>query len=498
MDTARITSFLQQAVGLQQQGRFGHAEDLYLQVLQMQADNFDALHLLGVLARQTRRPELALDLINRAIQVNPHQAAAYCNAGAALQDLGRPEEALASYDKALQIKPDYALALNNRGNALRNLLRYDEALGSYMQAIAIKPDYAEAYNNHGTVLHKQRRHEAATLSYQRALQLNPKFADALNNLGIARHAMHAFEAAVAMYDRALRIKADHADAYCNRGMALQKLQRFQQAVDSYDRALRVNPRFANAHMYRANSLRSLGRKEEAIEAYMQAGEHGTDAEQVNYALAALGVLAAPAASPTAYVKELFDQYAGHFDQHLLDGLQYRTPALLVEMVKEFVPAGALDIVDLGCGTGLCGSLLKPLSRTLTGIDISPNMLDQAARRDVYDNLVCAEIVEFLGRSQDCCDVVLAADVFVYIGELAGIFAAAHRALRVGGIFAFSVEESEQDDVVLRISRRFAHSASYLRRVAQEHGFVMDTMDRRVIRQDDGMDLYGYLAVMHRA
>lgn len=498
LDTARITLLLQQAVGLQQQGQFGRAESLYLQVLQTQADNFDAMHLLGVLARQTGRPELALDLINRAIRINPQQAAAYCNAGAALQDLNRPGEALASYDKALQLQPGYALALNNRGNALRNLSCYDEALDSYQQAIAAKPDYAEAYNNHAAVLCKQRRYEAALLSCRRALQLNPKFAEALNQLGIILHAMHDFEAAVVQYARVLQIQPGHAEAYCNRGMALHKLRRFQEAVDSYDQALRINPRFANAHLFRANSLHALERAEEAVTAYALAAEHGADVEQVNYALAALGVVAAPAASPPGYVKALFDQYADHFDLHLLDGLQYQTPAILVEMVREFAPAGTLDIVDLGCGTGLCGSLLKPFAKTLTGVDISPNMLEQAGKRAVYDHLACAEIVEFLGQRKDCCDVVLAADVFVYLGELAGIFAAARQALRAGGIFAFSVEESEREDVVLRPSRRFAHAEAYLRRVAQEHAFIIDKIDRRVIRQDHGLDLYGYLVVMHPA
>ena len=492
-----IVHILQQAVVLQQQGRFAQAESLYLQVLQVQPDNFDAMHLLGVLARQTARPELALDLIGRAIRINPQQAAAYCNAGAALQDLGRTEEALASYEKALELKPDYALALNNRGNALSKLLRHDESLASYQQAIAVKPDYAEAHHNHGTALHKLHRYEAALLSYRRALQLSPGFVDALNSQGIALHALRDFEAAMASYERVLQIRPDHADAWCNRGMALQKLQRFEQAVDSYEQALGINSQFVNAHLYRANSLRSLGRVDEAIAAYARARELGADPEQINYALAALGVLAAPAAAPAAYVKELFDQYAGHFDRHLLQDLHYRTPALLVELVKPLAPAGALDIVDLGCGTGLCGPLLKPMSRTLIGVDISPNMLEQASQKNTYDNLVCAEITDFLVQGRDCYDVVLAADVFVYIGDLAGIFAAARQALRAGGIFGFSVEASGHEDVVLQASRRFAHSAGYLQRMAQEYGFAVGEMKSCVLRRDKGIALDGYLVVMHR-
>ncbi|WP_394777403.1 methyltransferase, partial [Undibacterium sp.] len=289
-------------------------------------------------------------------------------------------------------------------------------------------------------------------------------------------------------------------AWCNRGMALQKLQYVEDAIDSYDRALGIRPEFAHAHLGRANSLRSLQRNDEAIAAYMQAMECGADAEQVNYALAALGAVAAPAASPGAYVRELFDQYAGHFEDHLQQNLQYRTPALLVELLTPHLPPGPLDIVDLGCGTGLCGVLLKPYAGTLDGIDLSTAMLEQAKQKNIYDSLACTEISEFLGRLPQRYDVALAADVFVYIGDLSGIFSAASKALKAGGLFAFSVEEaaeSEQQDVVLRASRRFAHSLAYLHRMAGEHGFAIDEMARRVVRQDDGVDLHGYLAVMHR-
>ena len=138
---AALQAKLNQGMALHRQGKLADAERCYGEVLQRQPNHFDALHLLGVIAHQTRRTERGVELIKRAIGLNPNVAEAHNNLGNALMDLKRPAEALASYDKAIALKPDYAEAHNNRGNALRDLKRPAEALASYDKAIALKPDY---------------------------------------------------------------------------------------------------------------------------------------------------------------------------------------------------------------------------------------------------------------------------------------------------------------------------------------------------------------------
>ena len=148
-----IQEKLQQALALHQKGMLSAAKAIYEEILKQKPDHFDALHLLGVIAYQTRNLHEAEELIGRAIKVNPNNAAAhaaaYSNRGIALNELKRRDEALASYDKAIALKPDYAEAYSNRGNTLKDLKRLDEALASYNQTIALKPDYAEAYSNRG-------------------------------------------------------------------------------------------------------------------------------------------------------------------------------------------------------------------------------------------------------------------------------------------------------------------------------------------------------------
>ena len=172
---AAIQAKFQQGFVLHQQGKFAEAERFYEEVRQRIPNHFHTLHLLGVIALQTRRPERGVELIKRAIGVNSKIADAHSNLGKGLRDLKRLDEALASYDKAIALKPDYVEAHNNRGNLLNDLNRPEEALASIEKAIALQPDFAGAYFNRGQVLIDLKRPEEALASYQRAMALEPDF-----------------------------------------------------------------------------------------------------------------------------------------------------------------------------------------------------------------------------------------------------------------------------------------------------------------------------------
>ena len=170
-----VTTLFDQAFALHQQGQLEQASALYDQVLQKSPRDFDALHLRGVIAARSQNPALAVELISRAIQVNPAVAAAHSNLGAALKALNRLEEAVASYDRAIRLTPNTAEAHSNRGNALTELRRMEEAIRSYEQAIALKPDYADAYANRGNALRDLRRLDEAIASYEQAIALKPDY-----------------------------------------------------------------------------------------------------------------------------------------------------------------------------------------------------------------------------------------------------------------------------------------------------------------------------------
>jgi predicted TPR repeat methyltransferase len=300
---------------------------------------------------------------------------------------------------------------------------------------------------------------------------------------------------VECYDRALALKGDSVEANIGRGIALQKLQYFDEALHSYDRAIALRADHPGAHQYRANTLRALGRTEEAIAGYRQALSLGADAGQVAFALAALGVGDAPERSPPSYVKALFDQYAGHFDQHLSAVLEYQTPAVLGAALARIVAGERGDTLDLGCGTGLCAPYLRPYSRSLTGVDLSEKMLDKARERGLYDRLACADIGDYLAENADAFDLIVAADVFVYFGDLAPVFSLVQQALRRNGYFCFSTEACEDADFALRASNRFAHSLAYLRRLAGSAGFALVEANPAPLRTENGVQVMGHAVVL---
>jgi predicted TPR repeat methyltransferase len=493
-------ALLRQAVALHQQGRLEQARELYRRVLALEPRQFDALHLSGVIERQRGNPARAADLIRAALEIDAGQARAHCNLGAALQDLGRTEAALQSLDTALRLDPRYALAWNNRGNTLRRLGRPSEALDSYERALALSPAYPEAWCHRAIVLNDLGRHPDAAASAGQALAARSGYADALQALGNALQALDRFAESVDAYDAALKSAAParQAEIWCARGAALKKSGDLVRALDSYERALLLRPGYALAEHYRANVLRALGRREDAIAAYRRARELGADPAGIDFALAALGEGDTPSAAPADYVKELFDQYAGHFDRHLVGVLAYRTPALLVSMLPAGPEAAFGPVLDLGCGTGLCAPLLRPLARRLAGVDLSEKMLEKAHATGLYDELACADILAWLDGRQAAWDLVLAADVLVYFGELATLFERVARALGPGGHFAFSVETLAREGgagYAITASNRFAHTPAYVRACAAAAGMTVGEQRDAVLRQEHGSDVAGMLFLL---
>ena len=207
----------------------------------MQPRHFDALHLSGVVATQSKQHKLAVDLIAQAIEINPNVAASYCNQGVSLKELKQLPAAIASYDKAINLKPDYAEAYFNRGNALKDLKQLDAAVVSYDKAIALKSDYVGAYNNRGLALQELKRFDAAVASYDKAIEIRPNYSEAYYNRGTCFHSLKKFEAAEVSYCKAISIKRDYSDAYNNLGSVLQTQGKLDNAIESFRIALSIKP-----------------------------------------------------------------------------------------------------------------------------------------------------------------------------------------------------------------------------------------------------------------
>ncbi|PVE24838.1 SAM-dependent methyltransferase [Microvirga sp. KLBC 81] len=279
---------------------------------------------------------------------------------------------------------------------------------------------------------------------------------------------------------------------------------FEAAADLARQVLELAPRFAPAHALLGRAAAKLGLQDEAAQALRRALElEPEDVLGVRLDLARLGALPPDEAMTDGYVRALFDEYAPKFDRHLTKSLAYCGPELIADALRRACSRQIRDCrfgltLDLGCGTGLMGQALDGLCEALAGVDLSPRMLEKASKTKLYHELHEGELVSFLkGRADAQADLVVAADVFVYMAALDDAFREAHRVLKRGGLFAFTVQAHQGEGFVLGADARYAHSESYLRRLAEENGFATLILDRVSTREDRGVPVPGFLVVLQR-
>lgn len=215
-------------------------------------------------------------------------------------------------------------------------------------------------------------------------------------------------------------------------------------------------------------------------------------------LASIGLLPTPGAPPPAYVESLFDAYAPTFEEALVGKLDYRAPELIARSIETVRPAGLFrHVVDLGCGTGLMGEYLRARTSLLEGIDLSEAMLQKAAEKRVYDRLDRGDI-NMLAPPEVKADLVVAADVFVYLGDLEAAFRVVASTLEPGGLFCFSAEENfGEEDFVLAASLRYAHSQPYVRRLLRARGFAVVDLAQAELRRDRDVPVAGLIVTAER-
>lgn len=537
----RISDLFAQAVRHHQAGRLAEAERLYRQILLLDARHADSLHLLGVVAYQKGKLDEAVVCYEQALTIKPGFTKALYNLGCALQAQGKPIEAIARYEQVLAIKPNHADALSNLGIALHEQGRLDEAVTRYEQALAIRPDYAEALSNLGCALQAQGKTIEAIARYEQALAVRPGYAKALSNLGVALQAQGRLDEAIARHEQALAVRPNYAEALSNLGNALQAQGKTDDAVARYEEALAINPDYAEALYNLGCALQDQGKLDEAVARYEQAlaikpnyaealynlgcvlqtqGKPDEAARRYRQTIkldpknkSAAHLLASLTAgtterAPSQYVEKLFDDYAHKFDEHLVHDLKYKTPAELISLLKQAVDfsASEWDVLDLGCGTGLAGQEISPYARRLVGVDLSGKMLEIAHSRNVYHRLEHSDLLLMMqGEGSSSYDVVIAADVFVYLGVLDDIVAEVKRLLRPGGFFIFTVEalEALSGDLIdlenkpgykLNQSGRYAHSANYLEKLSSANDFSSLSLISIPVRFEKGVPVTAWAAV----
>ena len=376
------------------------------------------------------------------------------------------------YRRVLEAAPDHAAALHYSGVLAHQQARSEQAVALIERSLALEPDRADWHSNLGIVLQDRLRLDEATAAYRRAIALDPNHANAHNNLGVVLRAQGKVVEAEASYRAAIAADPGHSDAYHNLGVLLNGLKRPREAAVCFSKVITLRPKHPEARRLLALAHCTLGEVDKAVEIYEEWLKEEPDHPIARHMLAACSGREVPPRASDAFVEMTFDSFAATFDSRL-SKLLYRAPALVAAMLEEpdVEPSKSLDVLDAGCGTGLCGPLLAPHARRLVGVDLSARMIAQARARNVYDELVKSELTSYLQDRVGAFDVIVSADTFCYFGPLEGVVAAAANALRPGGRLIFTVEELTGDGsdagYSIGLHGRYRHSREYIERVLAE-------------------------------
>jgi predicted TPR repeat methyltransferase len=417
-------------------------------------------------------------------------------------DLDEAEIALVEILDRWPGQPD---ALHFLGVLRHSQGRIDEAVELISAVVRQIPEHAGAWNNLGNVLLVAGRIDEAVQAYERGITIatgQPETAAALSNLSIVHRKQGRTAEAESACRRALAVAPEFADAWYNLSLALMDRGEVHQGLLANSRAIALWPQRAQPRDQVIRALLLLGERERAAGLYREWLAEEPDNPVIHHQLAACLGNAAPERASDAYVQQVFDSFADSFDAKL-ESLHYRAPELIAQALAEAAgePRGALDIVDAGCGTGLCGVLVRPWARHLAGCDLSVGMLRRAVPRRVYDVLHQAELVYYLDTQPEHFDAVVCADTLCYFGALEAAVAAARRALRPGGWLMFTVEALQEDDAQghrLQVNGRYAHTGGYLRQVILHGGLELLALQAGTLRLEAGRPVPGWIVSARRA
>jgi len=405
-------------------------------------------------------------------------------------------EAREIYRRVLETDPNHADALHFAGVLAHQEGRSEEAVRLIHESLAHAPNRPDCYNNLGIVFQSVGELDRAIEAYERAIDLDANHANAYSNLGVLLRATGKPRESEAAYRAAIRLDPEHIDAYTNLGILLNGLKRTEEAAACFCKVITLRPKHREARRLLALAHCVLGEVAEAVKIFEEWLQEDPDDPIARHMLSACTGRDVPARASNGFVEKTFDSFAGSFESKL-QALSYRAPALVAASVEAAgVQASKdLDVLDVGCGTGLCGRLLSPYARRLVGVDLSGGMLSHAKEKGCYDELVRAELTGYLRANPSQFDLIVSADTLVYFGDLKAVFAAVSDALRPNGIFVCTLEHAVDADAALdyRLEPhgRYSHSRAYVERLAAGHA-LDPAIESAQLRMEAGAPVAGLI------
>ena len=446
------------AMGL---GAFAQAESSFERIKLIDPYSAENHYNLGHARSKQDKTKLAIKSFQLAILLKPEFSNAHNSLGIALKSAGQIEPALHSYRKALEIDPNFAEAFYNMGNLFKEHGNLEDAKRCFKSSLEMEPGLCEAHFNLGVIYKAQGSLDLAINSYLQAVEVNPMLHEGYNNLGLCLQDQGDLSAALKSFQAAIKLQPDYTDAIYNMGNVLKDMDDFASAVSCFQDLIKIDPNY-NRAQHLLNAL--TGQTTQT--------------------------------PPQEYVESLFEEYAPHFEQDLIHNLHYTAPKRLVDALLHLSAQKNLgSVLDLGCGTGLIGNEVKRFAFYIEGVDLSKSMVEQAERKNIYDRLIISDINAYLAKTSLDFDCIMAADVFIYLGDLSETFQLIKAGKKRPGKLAFSTEHLETGSFKLERSGRYAHSKHYIISLCSQFGFELSHFSTIKLRKDKAAFLTGGLYIL---
>lgn len=425
------------ALLLFKQHRIPEARQHYEQAIRLKSDYLDAHFNLGLLLLAQGENPAAINQFKHVLSLDPYSISTHRQLSALYWQCGQLEKVNLHYKILLKLLPNSAELLNNLGALALKQVHIDQAIDYFKQALGVEPQHKTARINLATSLLQKNSFKESIWHYSLYLNLEPDDPEALYNRANGFMLTGQLDKAIQDLKKIIELDAKHINAYCNLAAIYLKLEDKKAAIHIYQLILTLQ-------------------KNHPIACYM---------------LSALTQRATvPEKPPIEYIKNLFNNYALHFDAHLTEILHYKTPELLYEQITPLLENKKNNVLDLGCGTGLSGIPFKEIAVKLTGVDISSNMLAQARSKNCYDKLIESDISSALSALTETYDLILCIDTLVYFGELDSLFSQIAARLKAAGLFAFSIElaSNSTNSYHLQTTGRYQHANTYIEKLAKKN------------------------------
>lgn len=482
-----------------------------------------------------------LETVCNSTNTNPEHWFLY---GAAQAEAGQFIGAAEAFERTIKILPSHLAALTNLGRVYNSLKNHQQAIAPLKQALTLNPSYHPAAIQLVTAFIALQKLEEAEKISSMLHKAEPLNVESLLLLGMIRKFQNKYDDAIIYYDKALSIQPDAISVLINKGLVLQAMGKvddaiklfqtvtkqaptlaqiwhilamawlakadLKQAIPCFEKAFELNPIDVELGVQLAKAYRHVGRTSECETVCKKVLETDPDNAEALFFQNAYSKQAShetldriPAEVTRQMYKgksEMPSSLGKSFNDSLTTTLEYKAPEVLNMAVRDQfgTVSKKIDVLELGCGSGLCGSKFSDIANLLIGTDISPDMLAGAKEKNAYSELYDADLIDALDNYESTFDLIIAMDVLCFFGDLTDIFNRCKRALKEHGIFGFSVVKPKSDAVFeLQTYGHFVHSLVHLEQVAESTGFKQVFVEELPLRREMNEDQYGYVCLYQR-